>query len=129
MQDMKQLTDEDLAKMAEADYSPDDRLVTRQVRSGLHLGRLIPATLPPVPRHAVLDLHQRTEEEAWALLVDLVRSKARRATVITGASGILKTKFQDWVANSILAPHVSSWKRLNNGSFEITIRKPKPDCD
>jgi DNA-nicking Smr family endonuclease len=129
MLNMKQLTDEDLAKMAETDYSPDDRLVTRQVRARLRLGRLIPGSPPPAPRHAVLDLHQRTEEEAWALLGDLLRSKARRATVITGASGILKTKFQDWVTNSILAPHISSWKRLNNGSFEITIRKPKPGCD
>ena len=71
--------------------------------------------------------HQHTEEEAWDMLLNTVTSGARSATVITGASGILKPKFQQWMINSIISPHIISFKPLNNGSFEIKIRKQQKE--
>jgi DNA-nicking Smr family endonuclease len=120
---MKQLTDADLAEMKGVDFAPDDRHAARQVRAELKLSQLIPQLAPPVPAHVVLDLHQRTEEQAWDAINALLRSGARTATIITGASGILKVKFQKWMTGSIIAPLIASWHSKNNGSFEIKIRK------
>jgi DNA-nicking Smr family endonuclease len=119
---MKQLTDNDLAEMAGAEFAPDDRRVKKQVRGELRLSRLIPEPAAPAPRHAALDLHQKTEEQAWAEINALLASGTRTAVIITGASGILKTKFQDWAANSVIAPRIVSCKMINNGSFEIRIK-------
>ena len=76
-----------------------------------------------VQRIFQIDFHQHTEEEAWNMLMETVTSGAHSATVITGASGILKPKFQQWMTESVLSPHIISFKPLNNGSFEIKIRK------
>ena len=120
---MKQLTDEDIAKMADGEFSPDTRAVNREVRAGLRLSRLVPPAPAPVPEHAVLDLHQRTEEQAWAAIMSLATSGARTATIITGASGILRQKFPQWVAESILSPYVLESRPVNNGSFYVRFRR------
>ena len=122
---MKQLTDADIAQMAAAEFIPDTRATNRAVRADLHLGQLIPPSPAPVPRVARLDLHQLTEEQAWRAIMELVTSGARRAVVITGASGILHEKFPVWATESILAPHIISWSPINNGSFQISIRIPR----
>ena len=122
---MKQLSDSDLAKMIGEDFSPDDVVTKRQVRAELKLSQRIPAPTIPTPQHVHLDLHQKTEQQAWEEIVALLNSGCRTATVITGASGILKTKFQDWVANSIIAPKIISWRMINNGSFEIRIKRAR----
>ena len=122
---MKQLTDEDLAKMVGNDFSPDDVATKRRVRTELKLSQLIPEPLQPAPKYVRLDLHQKTEQAAWDEINTLVRSGTRDAQIITGASGILKVKFQDWVKNSTIAPYIVSCKPVNNGCFEIKIRKQK----
>lgn len=122
---MKQLTDSDLAKMIDEEIVAPDRATVKSVRAELKLSRLIPQPEPPTPSHCRLDLHQRTEEQAWELLNTLVRSGARTATVITGASGILKPKFQDWVKNSTIAPYIQSCEMVNRGSFEIRIKRDR----
>lgn len=113
---MKQLTDSDLENMI-----GDEFVAPAKCRLKLNLHNVPEST--PVPKRAVIDLHNHTEEQAWERLNALVNSGARFATVITGASGILKIKFQDWMTRSILAPHIHSWKPLNNGSFEIQIKR------
>ncbi|MDR0727137.1 MAG: Smr/MutS family protein [Rickettsiales bacterium] len=120
---MKQLSDADLMEMIGDEYVPDNKRTVKQVRGELKLGRLIPQQPAPAPEHATIDLHQRTEEQAWNIITDLIFSGTRTVTVITGASGILKLKFEQWVTNSIISPHIHSWKPLNNGSFEIKIKK------
>lgn len=120
---MKQLTDADLAEMIGDEYVPDDKHTVRSVRSELKLGQLIPRPAEPAPEHAIIDLHKHTEEEAWDKITNLVFSGSRTATVITGASGILKPKFEQWMTASILSPHIISCKPINNGSFEIRIKK------
>lgn len=120
---MKQLTDSDLMEMIGDEYIADDKHTSKQVRGELKLGQLIPPVPEPAPKHDILDLHQRTEKEAWNAITDLIFSGTRTATIITGASGILKPKFEQWMTGSILSPHIISWKPLNNGSFEIRIKK------
>ena len=59
--------------------------------------------------------------------MELATSGVRDATIITGASGILKIKFQQWARDSILAPYIVSWHALNNGSFAVKFRKRRAD--
>jgi DNA-nicking Smr family endonuclease len=93
------------------------------VRRQLHLSTRIPQTDNYIPEHAKLDLHQLTEEQAWNAIMDLAKSGVRNATIITGASGILKIKFQQWAKNSIISPYIISWAPINNGSFAVKFKK------
>ena len=118
---MKQLNDKDIADMIGTDFVPDDNETKKSVRKSLHLSTRIQNTID-IPSHITIDFHQHTEEEAWEMLTSVVHSGAKSATVITGASGILKIKFQQWVNESILSPYIISCTQLNNGSFSIKIR-------
>ena len=120
---MKQLTDKDIAEMIGADFHADDTATRRTVRSELHLSTRIPDAPHPVPSHATLDLHQLTEEQAWHAIMDLAKSGIRNANIITGASGILKIKFQQWAKDSILSPYIISFTPINNGSFSVRFKK------
>ena len=122
---MKQLTDQDIAQMIGTEIPHDDASTRRTVRAELHLSTRIPTPEQPTPRHATLDLHQLTEEQAWGAIMNLAQSGVRTATIITGASGILKIKFQQWATNSILTPYILSWAPINNGSFSVHFRKIK----
>lgn len=120
---MKQLTDSDIERMIGAPIpQPDNDAVRRSVRAQLHLSNRIPKHLP-IPQHSVLDLHQLTEEQAWTAIINLARSGTRTATIITGASGILRIKFTQWATNSILAPYIISFSPINNGSFSVRFKR------
>lgn len=120
---MKQLSDSDIAKMVGDDFIPDDVLTKKSVRTELHLSTRIPKPAIPTPKHTTIDFHNHTEEEAWQMLAQIAASDTRTATVITGASGILKTKFQQWAKDSILSPRIESYHALNNGSFAVKFHK------
>lgn len=119
---MKQLTDDDIQSMADAKFTPDITDGRRAVRQ-LHLAQRIPNPTLDAPQHVILDLHQRTEQESWDAIMEIATSGTRRATIITGASGILKIKFQQWVRDSILSPYIISATPINNGSFDVRFRK------
>ncbi len=119
---MRRLTDQDIADMIGAQFTPDNNNTRRQVRTELHLSNRIPKPVQ-IPSHTTLDLHMHTIEQAWGEIMELAKSGVRDATIITGASGILKIKFQQWVRDSILAPHIVSCTPLNNGSFSVKFRK------
>ena len=121
---MKQLSDNDIAGMIGNDFIPDDNATKKRVRAELHLSTRIPKN-PHHVEHATIDFHNHTEEQAWKMLVDVVESGAQSATVITGASGILKIKFQQWATDSIISSHIISFTPLNNGSFSVKFRKRK----
>ena len=120
---MKQLTDSDIAQMIVREFIPDDRDTKRSVRRQLHLSTRIPDTDSFIPEHAKLDLHQLTEEQAWTAIMELAQSGVRNATIITGASGILKVKFKQWANDSLLSPYIISWSPINNGSFAVRFKK------
>lgn len=122
---MKQLNDKDIADMIGDEFTTDEMAVKKSVRQSLHLSTRIPKTDKMVPEHVTIDFHNRTEEEAWNMLVQIAESGTRSATVITGASGILKTKFQQWATESILSPHIVSFSPINNGSFSVRFHKKK----
>lgn len=122
---MKQLSDADIANMIGEDFITDENSVKKSVRQSLHLSTRVPKPIEKTPEHITIDFHQHTEEEAWNMLIEAITSGARGATVITGASGILKQKFPQWMTQSIISPHIISFKPINNGSFEIKIHKPK----
>lgn len=119
---MRKLTDQDIAEMIGADFIPEDVQTRKNVRAELQLSKRIPKT-KIIPKHINLDLHMHTVEQAWGEIIEIAKSGTKSATIITGASGILKIKFQDWVRNSILAPYIVSCKPLNNGSFAVKFRK------
>ena len=120
---MKQLTDLDIEQMIGTEHVPDDIATRRAVRSELHLSTRIPHKRQTPPTHATLDLHQLTEEQAWSAIMDLAKSGTRTANIITGASGILKIKFQQWARDSLLSPHIISFTPINNGSFAVKFKK------
>lgn len=122
---MKQLTDHDIEQMIGTEITPNYDETRRVVRSELHLSTRIQheCTTPPV--HTILDLHQFTEEQAWAAIMELATSGTHTATIITGASGILKIKFQQWAHDSVLSPHIVSFTPINNGSFAVKFKKNK----
>ena len=120
---MKQLTDHDIAEMIGHEFIADDGLTRRAVRSQLQLSRRIPHAPSTPPMHATLDLHQLTEEQAWSAIMELAQSGTRTANIITGASGILKIKFQQWARDSLLSPYIVSVHPINNGSFAVKFKK------
>ena len=119
---MKQLTDQDIANMIGTEFIPDNRQTRNRVRAQLHLSTRIPIE-QPVPTHTILDLHQLTQEQAWSAIMDIAKSGTRTATIITGASGILKIKFQQWATDSILSPYIASFSPINNGSFSVKFKR------
>lgn len=119
---MRRLTDQDIADMIGAPFAPDDDDTRRRVRGELKLSQRIPKPVQ-IPSHTTLDLHMHTIEQAWGEIMEIARSGTKSATIITGASGILKIKFQDWVCNSVLTPYIVSCEPLNNGSFAVKFRK------
>ena len=122
---MKHLSESDIEKMACADFVPDATSVRRVVRAELRLGELVPKPRAPHPKHAVIDLHKKTEDQAWNEIMELATSGVRDATIITGASGILKIKFQQWARDSLLSPYIVSVVPLNNGRFAVKFKKIK----
>ena len=120
---MKQLTDSDIAKMIGDDFIPDDIMTKKAVRTQLHLSKRIPKPDTITPEHITIDFHNHTEEEAWKMLTQVAASGTRSATVITGASGILKTKFQQWAKDSVISPFIVSFAPINNGSFMVKFHK------
>ena len=120
---MKQLTDSDIAQMIGVEFVPDDCDTKCSVRRQLRLSTRIPNTDNFIPEHAKLDLHQLTEEQAWHAIMDIAKSGIRNATIITGASGVLKIKFQQWAKDSLLSPYIISWVPVNNGSFAVRFKK------
>ena len=121
---MKQLTDNDIQNMVHDAPIGVDAQTARDVRRQLHLSTRIhhPTT---IPEHTTIDFHNHTEQESWDMLIRVATSGTRSATVITGASGILKPKFQQWVAESVLSPYIVSCTPLNNGSFAVKFKKQK----
>lgn len=117
---MRELSDKDIAEMIGAEFTPDTT-THRKVRAELHLSTRIPKPTN-IPDHVTLDLHMHTVEQAWNEIMDLAVSGTKHATIITGASGILKIKFQQWARDSILSPHIASFEPLNNGSFAVNFR-------
>ena len=122
---MKQLNDSDIANMIGVDFIPDDNATKKSVRQTLHLSTRMPPPDVPAPAHVVIDFHNHTEEEAWQMLAQVAASNTRSATVITGASGILKSKFQQWATESIISPRIMSFVPLNNGSFSVKFHRKK----
>ena len=119
---MKQLNDSDIANMIGEDFVADEKSVQKSVRQSLHLSTRIPK-IAPTPEHTTIDFHQHTEEEAWNMLINVIESGIHSATVITGASGILKIKFQQWVTDSIISSYITSVIPVNNGSFAVKFKK------
>lgn len=122
---MKQLSDFDIAKMADTEFVPNDDATRRRVRAELKLSAQISVSQLPPPAYVTLDLHQKTEEQAWAEIMNLATSGVRRATIITGASGILHQKFPQWACESILSPYILSFSPINNGSFDVRFRRKR----
>jgi DNA-nicking Smr family endonuclease len=124
---MKNLNDSDLTEMGNTDFIPDDKHTAREIRNRLKAQGAINILNSDIEtnlyKYTTLDLHHKTEEQAWRAINELLDSGARNATIITGASGILKIKFAQWSENSIIAPRIISYKLINNGAYEIKIKK------
>ena len=65
----------------------------------------------------------KTIEQSWNEIMELATSGVKNAKIITGASGILRIKFQEWVRDSLLSPYIVSCAPINNGSFAVKFRK------
>ena len=122
---MKQLSDKDIDNMCMSAFIPDNNVVKR-IRSDLHLSSMIPKETETKNQfYRKLDLHHYTEEQAWEAINNLIHSNVKSATIITGASGILKIKFQQWSSESKISEYFLSVKPINNGSFAVKFKKQK----
>lgn len=121
---MKKLSETDIQNMINDNWVPDYSAIRNQVKKQLHLSECIPVK-QPLPQNITLDFHNKTEEQAWQEILTSIQSGVKTATVITGASGILKKKFQTWATESIISPSIESFKPLNNGSFFVKFHKRK----
>jgi hypothetical protein len=125
-------------RMARADVSPTDADARRKIVAELAIKRRMAAqprtSLAPDSmedarvfydgRVLALDLHGKTEEQAWGLICALFRQNpGKRVRVITGASGILRVKFQDWIMCGALADYATEWAAVNRGAFDIRLKK------
>lgn len=119
---MRQLNDKDIEQMIGNTVTMDDKAVRSSVRHELQLSKK-PLEPHTVPDNITIDLHQHTEQEAWDMIMGVATSGARHAVIITGASGILKIKFQQWARDSLLTPYIVEWAPINNGSFSVKFRK------
>ena len=115
--------------MIGTDFVPDDNETKKSVRKSLHLSTRIPEQKNDTLSHITIDFHQHTEEQAWEMFSDAIKSGSKNITVITGASGVLKIKFQQWVSESVLSQYIISCTALNNGSFRIKNRYKKSCLD
>ena len=122
---VKQLSDNDILEMVGAEYMPDDNATKRIVRTELKLSKRIPEQKVPTPEHIVLDLHNKTVEEAWADIMSVATSGAISANIITGASGVLHQLFPQWARESILTPYIIDFRPINNGSFFVRFHHKK----
>ena len=122
---MKQLSDKDILEMVGTEYVPDDIATKHAVRSELKLSKRIPVPKDPTPSHIVLDLHNKTVEEAWADIMAVATSGAISANIITGASGILHTLFPQWAHESVLTPYIVNFYPINNGSCFVHFHHKK----
>ena len=122
---MKQLSDDDILAMVGVEYTPDDIDTKRAVRAQLKLSQRIPEPPIPVPEHIVLDLHNKTVEEAWTDIMSVAQSGAKSANIITGASGVLHQLFPQWARESILTPYIIEFHPINNGSFFVRFHNKK----
>lgn len=122
---MKQLSDNDILDMIGAEYAPDDNATKRAVRAELKLSKRIPVPATPTPEHIVLDLHNKTVEEAWADIMSVATSGAHSANIITGASGVLRQLFPQWARESVLTPYIIDFHPINNGSFFVRFHRKK----
>jgi len=122
---MKQLSDDDILQMAGVEYTPDDTATKRAVRTELKLSRRISPAPQPTPDHTVLDLHNKTVEQAWADIMAVATSGAKSANIITGASGVLRQLFPQWARESVLSPHIIDFRPINNGSFFVRFHHKK----
>lgn len=123
---MKQLSDTDLEFMANTEFCPDEQQVKRQVRTELKLSQLIPQNFPKNTEHIIIDFHNKTEEQAWTEILKTIHSGTKQATVITGASGILKIKFQQWATDSAISQYIKTFTPINNGSFNVIFNIKNP---
>ncbi|MBR4475773.1 MAG: Smr/MutS family protein [Alphaproteobacteria bacterium] len=122
---MKQLSDDDILQMAGVEYTPDDTATQRTVRTELKLSKRIPPAPQLTPEHIVLDLHNKTVEQAWADIMAVATSGAKSANIITGASGVLRQLFPQWARESVLSPHIVDFRPINNGSFFVRFHHKK----
>ena len=122
---MKQLSDDDILQMAGFEYTPDDTATQLAVRTELKLSKRIPPAPQPTPDHIVLDLHNKTVEQAWADIMAVATSGAKSANIITGASGVLRQLFPQWARESVLSPHIVDFRPINNGSFFVRFHHKK----
>jgi DNA-nicking Smr family endonuclease len=122
---MKQLTDDDILQMAGVEYTPDDAATKRSVRHELKLSTRIPKPEQPAPDHIVIDLHMKTVDQAWDTIMAAATSSVRTATIITGASGILRKLFPQWADESVLSPHIIEYRPINNGSFFVRFKRKR----
>ena len=124
---MKQLTDFDIKNMINPEPTLDTRKIRGDVLSKLHINSRIQQNNQPtsISEHTTLDLHNHTIEQAWSAIMALAESGIRHATIITGASGVLRQLFPQWVSESILSPYIVSAIPINNGSFAVKFHKQK----
>ena len=122
---MKRLSDNDILEMIGTEYTPDDATTKRTVRAELKLSQRIPKPNSPTPEHIILDLHNKTVEQAWADIMSVAKSGAASANIITGASGVLHELFPGWARESILTPYLIDFRPINNGSFFVRFHHKK----
>lgn len=124
MPKFKQLSDTDIIK-GFLGKIPDDYYTKRNIgmiydNYQKYLNDL--PTIKPIITKTI-DFHGHTVEESWRMFVETLSTNIKILNVITGASGILHKEFPQWLENPQISKRIISWQALNNGSFQLILRK------
>ena len=116
---MRQLSNEDILNMINENFIKDNK-VSKNIYTKLN--EYVNQEESKRKIKNIVDFHEKTEEQAYNEILNLLENKINKATIITGKSGILKPKFLNWAETGKLSENVKKIKQINIGSYEIEFK-------
>ena len=115
---MRQLSDDDIKNMINENFIKDNK-VSKNIYIKINQKNI---ENKKIQNLKTVDFHEKTEEQAYNLILNLLHNRIKKATIITGKSGILKPKFIDWAKNGKLSKNIKNIKEINIGAFEVEFK-------
>ena len=116
---MRQLSNDDIINMIKNKDFVKDNKVSKSIYIKLNQNNL---EKEKIKNLKMVDFHEKTEEQVYNEILNLLENKIKKATIITGKSGILKPKFLNWAENGKLSENIKNIKQINIGSYEVEFK-------
>lgn len=116
---MRQLSNEDILNMIDENFIKDNK-VSKDIYIKLNEYTNEEESKRKIKN--IVDFHEKTEEQVYKEILNLLENKIKKATIITGKSGILKPKFLNWAKTGKLSENIKKIKQINIGSYEVEFK-------